>query len=192
MSAQGYELDEKGNVKKISNIYAASQWFKTKFVENNIDNDKIRKIEFAERVLSDFVKQYDDGQQSVQKFTIAWVVKVDYENHFGSLDTRYYYIMYRTKWFHRWANTYYESLKKYFNHDGLTLKMDIPKHAFDLKRDGISTLVNVTEDTHLWYMSMKDVIDCYKKWGSVTDKYNQISLGLPKSMFSDNEDVNKY
>lgn len=190
----GYTLDEKGNVKEISSLYAAAQWFKKKFIESNMDANKISKIEFSGQIKGDFIKDYTNPvlEGDTTKFTICWIMSVTFNSIFGIPDKRYYYIIFRKNWFNRWANTYFDSANKYFNQDGITIKMDILNHCWHLIRQDISALVLVTGDTNIYYMTMADAIKTFRKLGAVTDKYNQNITGLPKSTFKLNEDVFTY
>jgi hypothetical protein len=201
---RGFVMDGQ-RVKAITKLYAALQWFKKDFGERNQDSDKIRGFDLISSIKGDYIQNYTqsykdedssipNSRKDITKFNICWVVKVTFISVFGSEDIRYYYIVFRKTFFNRWANTYYENATKYFNHDGITLKVDVINHALPPHNDVISTstLVLVTGDTKIYYISMEDVFDLAStKLGIFTDKWNQVCVGIPKSLMKE-EDLNKF
>ncbi len=201
----GFEMDGE-RVKSITKLYAALQWFKKDFGERH--SDKIRGFDLISSIKGDYIQNYtrsykdDDGIESITpstrkditKFTLCWVVKVTFVSVFGTEDVKYYYVVFRKSFFSRWANIYYENARSHFNHDGITLKVDVINHALPPKQDtiAISTLVLVTGDTKIYYIPMEDVYQlATTKLGIFTDKWNQVCVGIPKSLMKE-KDMNKF
>ncbi len=190
----GFKINEHGVVSSITKLYAALMWFKKCFGEVNRDSDKITKFEVVDNVKGDFVQNYSQPNGRVTKFNICWVVKVTFKSVFGTPDERFYFVIFRKKFFNRWANTYYEGLNKYFGQDGITIKTDVlekSRNFYSRNISHISSLVVVAGNTRVYYMPMKDLIQLSQKIGIITDKWNQVCVGIPKSLMSE-EDVNKY
>lgn len=138
-------------------------------------------------------KRYD-----IRRFTVCWVVGVKYISPLSTIEKRYYYVVYRNKWYNKWANNLYPFAKKWFNKDGITLKADILMHSMrnpdadHMDVSGASTLVLVTENLEIFYASMDKINKlAAKNLGIVTDKWNQQVVGIPRDEFSV-EDVNNY
>lgn len=185
----GYEMDKNGNVIKITNLYASTKYFENIFRKENIDNEQITGFKVVEKIQGDYITDYTNADPlavtDVKKFTICYVIEVRFMSTFGTLDSKYYYVIYRSKWYNRWANVSYPSLKKYQNKDGVTIKTDILIDSEMRKAQDMSTLVLcIGGECKLYYIKMRDILNLEDKIGIFTDKWNQQCVGIPKDMFS--------
>lgn len=202
MLKQGYKLDENNKVVALENLYPAVRYFEKTFREQALDVMSIYSFKMKDYIEGDYISNYTSPDSNdIKKFKICWIGEVKFKpKQEGNLlehmynvknDTHYYYIIFRKRWYNKWANNYYESLPRYHDKDGITVKIDIFLDAVDNNRNAKSTLVLITGDCKIYYIPMLEAAKFGDKIGIVTDKWNQQIIGLPKEMFSET-DPNEY
>lgn len=180
-------MDDNGNVVELKSLWAAAKYFEKKFREYHLDTYNIYSFKAVDRIEGDFITDYsttiEEQQKQTRKFNICWVFQTQFYNKLHIMDSKYYYIIYRNKWFNRWANIYYQNARRYFDKEGITVKVDILRDTYGR---GIEqcTLVLLTGNCEIFYLPMKDVYTLANtKLGIFTDKWNQLCLGIPKEKF---------
>src|SRR3982751_3145593 len=172
-SNQGYEMDGE-KVVRIKTLYAALQWFKKKFEEENYDNPKFRHFEIVDQIkgnyIMDYTKSYSKDvnksggelpdeqllekernrdssrteRYDIRKFPICWVVAVTVISPLSMKEKRYYYVMKIGKWYSRWANNLYPSAKKHFNKEGFTLNTSVLLHSLRNPQHGLENTTSIS------------------------------------------------
>lgn len=167
----------------------------TKSFSKNIDNTVIKEEDIDKAIESEKPhKGLTSKRDDIIRRPVCWVIEIPIVHPLGIVDHKYYYIVYRKKWFNRWANIYYKSTTRYFNKEGITIVTDILKNSLccynKTNINKISTLVFVTTDG-VYYIPMEEVFKLSRKIGIFTDKWNQVCVGIPRSSFL-LEDPTKY
>jgi hypothetical protein len=200
----GYEIDANNKVISLSTLWASTKYFEKIFGEKHIDTYSIYSISIVDYILGDYITDYTQPHNTrsenvnpetvrtdVRKFKICYVFEVKFRNSLQIMDKKYYYIIFRKKWYNRWADMNYPRLTQHLKKDGITVKTDIILDAVSKGINREATLVLVMEDCSIWYANMYDLGVWGDKIGVITDKWNQQCIGIPKSMFSE-KDPNVY
>ena len=101
-------------------------------------------------------------------------------NQFGFEDNRYYYLVFRKKWWNHWAEVENANVTKYHNKPGCTISSRIySSMQFNSKYKSLGALVIGFPDRTFHYIKCDDFMKFVERYDTIFDnRLGQVDVGL--------------